>query len=690
MLNQGTLTIDGQDITIGQERTVLDVARKAGIDIPTFCYHSHLSVYGACRLCLVEVEGRGIQASCSVKPEPGLKIRTQSAQIRSMRKIALELLLANHHRECPTCEKSADCRLLDLSRKLGVTQSRFATVHKPKPIDRSSKSLVRDPNKCILCGDCVRMCAEIQQVGAIDFVRRGHNVMVAPAFGKNLGDVDCVNCGQCAAVCPTGALMPTSQIEEVWKALDDPKNVVVAQIAPAVRVALGECFGLPAGTLTMGQAVTALRRIGFAKVFDTAFAADLTVLEEGTEFLARKSAGEKLPLLTSCCPAWVTFVERHEPDFVSHLSSCRSPQQMFGSVAKKTLPAELGITVDRLKVVSIMPCTAKKAEADLEKFKTEAGPDVDFVITTQELARMIERAGIRFADLTPGSLDLPMGFKSGAGVIFGKTGGVTEAVLRFAQEKLAGHRQGALEFTELHGTEGVRTAEMRIGEASLSIAVAHGLGNAKSLLKRVRSGELSVDLIEVMACPGGCVGGAGQPFATNTDAVAKRTLALCTTDRTLEIRKSQDNHLANELYRTTLGEPGSHEAHELLHTHFGHQRRGTRDGLSLTRADESAVKLEVCVGTNCHLRGSQALLRSLLKEVHERGWELAVDVEATFCFEQCDKGPTVRINDKTLTHCTLAMAKAELERAVGGDGCAAGIPSESSTRRIVPITEIRQ
>ena len=660
MKSNNTLTIDGQEIAFTFEKNLLEVAQKAGIDIPTFCYHSQLSVYSACRLCLVEIEGRGIVASCSIKPEAGLKVRTQSAEIRSMRKIAIELILANHHQSCPTCDKSADCRLLHLAQQLGVTETRFKPVHQPLPIDTSSKALVRDPNKCILCGDCVRMCGEVQGVGAIDFIHRGHAVQVAPAFGKGLGEVDCVNCGQCVAVCPTGALVAKSQVEEVWQALDDPQNVVVAQIAPAVRVALGECFGQAAGTLSMGAAVTALRRLGFAKVFDTAFAADLTVIEEGTEFLARKKAGEHLPQFTSCCPAWVTYVERHEPDFVSHLSSCRSPQQMFGAVAKSVLPKELGIPRERLIVVSIMPCTAKKVEADLEKFKPNGTPDVDYVITTQELAKMIRRAGLRFADLTPGSLDLPLGFKTGAGVIFGKTGGVTEAVLRYAQEALLGHRQGALEFSELQGNAGVRTATMVFGETTLSLAVVHGLGNAKALLKRIKSGELSFDLVEVMSCPGGCVNGAGQPLATNADTVERRTLGLCNTDRTLELRKSQENHFVSELYRNVLGEPGGLEAHKQLHTHYSHKRRSERAGFSLS-AGSAPIKLEVCVGTNCHLKGSQELLRKLLKNVHERNLETRVDTEATFCFESCDKGPTVRINQATLHHCTLDMALAELE-----------------------------
>lgn len=662
MENTNTMFIDGREIAIEGERNVLEVARKAGIDIPTFCYHSHLSVYGACRLCLVEVEGRGIVTSCSTLPEPGMKVRTSSAEIRNMRKIALELLLANHEQGCPTCSKSASCQLQSMARRLGVDKVRFKPVHQNKPVDCSSMALVRDPNKCILCGDCVRMCWEVQGIGAIDFAHRGHEVEVAPAFGKNLKDVDCVNCGQCAAVCPTGALTPRSQVEAVWKALDDPKKTVVAQIAPAVRVALGESFGLPAGTISMGQAVAALKRLGFDKVFDTAFAADLTVVEEATEFLQRKAKGEHLPQFTSCCPAWVTYAERHHPELLPQVSTCRSPQQMFGAVAKSVLPKQLGVERKDLVVVSIMPCTAKKVEASLEKFSVDGKPDVDFVLTTQELAHMIEQGGIRFNELEPASLDMPLGFKTGAGVIFGTTGGVSEAVLRYAGEQLSGHRQGTIEFQAVRGSAGIREAKVSFGGEALKLVVAHGLANAKELIRRLKAGELEADLIEVMACPGGCVGGAGQPASFDYRTVERRAQGLYDADRTLQLHKSQENHLVAELYNTELGEHGSEKAHCMLHTHYAHQKRIAGEAISLNAGGDHPVELRVCVGTNCHLRGAQDLLHRLIKFVHERDLDAAVDVQATFCFERCDRGPTVSVGDEVLERCTFEAATAALER----------------------------
>ena len=400
-MNTNTLTLNGRTVAFADERNLLEVIRKAGIDLPTFCYHSELSVYGACRLCIVDIEGRGLHASCSVKPEPGLKVKTHTDELRDIRKINLELLLAGHNRECTTCGKSASCRLLELSRRLGVDTVRFKETRPAAPIDDSNPSLVRDPNKCILCGDCVRACSEIQGIGAIDFAHRGSGAAVLPAFGKELAEVECVFCGQCARVCPTGAILPKSEIAAVWKALHDPKKKVVAQVAPAVRVALGEAFGLPAGADVTGKIAAALKAAGFAAVYDTSFAADLTVIEEASEFLERKKKGEKLPQFTSCCPAWVRCCEQYDPELLPNLSTCKSPQQMFGALAKRMLPQTLGVPAAEIVVVSIMPCTAKKSEARRPEFATDGRPDVDFVLTTQELARMIEEAGLDFRNLPP-------------------------------------------------------------------------------------------------------------------------------------------------------------------------------------------------------------------------------------------------------------------------------------------------
>ncbi|EKO38482.1 MAG: hydrogenase, Fe-only, partial [Solidesulfovibrio magneticus str. Maddingley MBC34] len=506
-MDQQFVTVEGRAIPIEGERNLLEIIRKAGIELPTFCYHSELSVYGACRLCLVEVAGRGVQGACSTPPEPGLDIKVNTPQLREIRKIAVELLLANHDLSCPSCFKSVDCKLMDVARRVGVTSVRFKPVQEKAPLDFSSPSIIRDPNKCVLCGDCVRMCSEIQGIGAIGFAHRGHQTAVLPAFGKGLGEGECVGCGQCANVCPTGALVPRSEMDEVLAALADPTKTVVAQVAPAVRVGLGECFASPAGDPIMGRMVAALKRLGFDAVYDTTFAADLTVIEEGQEFLTRAAAGEKLPQFTSCCPGWVQFAEQSFPELLKNLSSCRSPQQMFGSLVKEMLPEKQGIARKDLIVVSIMPCTAKKFEARRPEFAVDGSPDVDFVLTTQELARMIDGAGLRFNALEPESLDMPFGFGTGAGVIFGASGGVTEAVLRFAAEKITGKPLASVDFAAVRGDSGLREATLEVGGKTLRLAIVHGLANARAVAEQVVAGTSEYDLIEVMACPGGCIGG---------------------------------------------------------------------------------------------------------------------------------------------------------------------------------------
>jgi len=655
------VTIDGKQVRLEGEPNLLELIRKAGIDIPTFCYHSELSVYGACRLCLVDIEGRGIVGSCSTPPEPGMVVRTSTEEIREIRKINIELLLADHP-SCTTCSKSNACQLQNLARRLGVEEVRFKRTRAPLPIDKSTPSLVRDPNKCVLCGDCVRVCSEIQGIGAIDFAHRGQHAMVVPAFGKNLSEVECVYCGQCAAVCPTGAITPRSEVEGVWKELDNPKKTVVAQIAPAVRVALGESFGLPAGKVTTGQIVAALKAMGFDQVYDTSFAADLTVIEEATEFLMRKQKGERLPQFTSCCPAWVKFAEQYFSDLLDNLSTCRSPQQMFGALAKTTLPEQLDVPVENLVVVSIMPCTAKKAEARLEKFRTGSRPDVDYVLTTQELARMIEEAGIDFRGLQPESLDLPLGFKTGAGVIFGNSGGVSEAVLRYASERLSGFKQPQIEYLEVRGEEGIREAEVTVNGKTLKLAVVHGLANARKIAEAVRAGKCEYDLVEVMACPGGCIGGAGQPVSRNmTQARKERTRGLYAADKMLQLHKSQDNHYVAACYKETLGEVGGEKAHRLLHTHYQNRRRIADEEMALLGGGEGPIPVRVCVGTNCYVRGSQDLLHRLIRHVEQRGLEGQVKVSASFCFENCGCGPNVTVGGVRIEHCTFEKACEELE-----------------------------
>ncbi|MBP8952280.1 MAG: [FeFe] hydrogenase, group A [Armatimonadetes bacterium] len=666
MTSDNFVTIDGRQIPIEGEPNLLEVCRKANIDIPTFCYHSDLSVYGACRLCIVDIEGRGIVTSCSTAPEPGMVLRTNTEEIREMRKIAVELLLANHDQSCPTCARSSTCKLQGLARRLGIQEVRFKRTAKEAPIDRSSPSLVRDPNKCVLCGDCVRMCSEIQGIGAIDFANRGSQVTVGPAFGKELSGVECVYCGQCAAVCPTGAITPKSDVDDVWKVLEDPTKIVVAQIAPAVRVALGECFGLDPGVVTIGQIVAGLRAMGFDRVYDTCFAADLTVIEEGTEFLKRFVRGERMPQFTSCCPGWVKFAEQYCPDMLPNLSSCRSPQQMFGSLAKDVLPAEFGCEAKDLVVVSIMPCTAKKFEATRPEFERDSVRDVDFVLTTQELAQMIEGAGLQFGKLQPESLDLPMGFKTGAGVIFGNSGGVSEAVLRYAAEQVSGVKIEAPNFEMVRGTDGVREATINIAGHELRLAIVHGLGNARKLVERIRSGECDYHLVEVMACPGGCIGGAGQPIATDADVKARRTEGLYMADKMLQLHKSQENPYVAKAYETTLGEVGGEKAHSLLHTHYHSRKRIADEDIPfVTGEDLPKVRVRVCVGTSCFVRGSQELLKRLIGYIEENGLTDRVDVGATFCLERCNRGPSVAIGEEVFERCSFEQARDALAAQLG-------------------------
>lgn len=657
-----TLTIDHKTVAIEGQRNVLDVARKAGIDIPTFCYHSELSIYGACRLCLVDIEGRGVVTSCSTRPEPGMVIRTHTQEIRQMRRVALELILANHEQACPTCPKSAACELQKLTRRLGVDKVRFKPTHQRLPVDRSSPSLVRDPNKCILCGDCVRACSEIQSIGAIDFAKRGAAACVAPAFGKDLAEVECVNCGLCAAVCPTGALTPKQEIDDVWADLENREKVVVVQIAPAVRVAIGEQFGLAPGSVETGRLVSALKALGFNQVYDTSFAADLTVIEEATEFIQRKQKGERLPQFTSCCPGWVKFAEQFFADLLPNLSSCRSPQQMLGSLAKKMLPEKLGVKPENLVVVSVMPCTAKKYEAKLKKFRTDGRPDVDHVLTTQELAHMIEEAGLDFTTLEPQSLDMPLGFKTGAGVIFGATGGVTEAVLRYAAEKLKGVALDAVDFLEVRGEEGIREVFVEVNGTGLKLAVVHGLKNARAVAEKVRRGECGYDLIEVMACPGGCIGGAGQPVSRDWEVRRRRAKGLYDADKMLQLHKSQDNHLVAQCYEDHLGDVGGHDAHRLLHTTYQSRRRIHGEPLALLEGtQDERLRVSVCIGTSCFVRGSEVLLRQLLDYVQAERLHGTVHVEATFCMEHCETGPNVRVGDKFVSHATFDEVRAVIE-----------------------------
>ena len=660
-----TITIDGRPIELGKDRNLLEAIRRSGVDLPTFCYHSELSVYGACRLCVVEIEGKGIQASCSITPESGMVVRTATPQLRKLRKTTLELLLANHDGHCTTCDKSADCRLEDLSRRLGVDRVRFKRTTAPKPADRSSPAVHRDMGKCVLCGDCVRVCAEVQGVGALDFAFRGSDTVVQPAFGRGLGDADCVHCGQCSRVCPTGALVPANDVEAAWEAFGDPKRTVVVQIAPAVRVALAETLDLPDGADAMGILCAALRRLGADAVYDTSFTADLTVVEEANEFAHRLTHGGVLPMFTSCCPSWVAYAEKFLPDMLPSLSSCKSPQQMFGALARKLLPKQLACENADLTVISLMPCTAKKYEATRPEFRTDGLRDVDLVLTTQEIGKLIAGSGLDLKRITPERPDLPFGMKTGAAILFGNSGGVTEAVLRYAAAVLGDGKLKRHEFTEVRGPEGTRIAAVDIGGKVLRVAAVSGLANARRLIKEVKAGTQQVDLIEVMACPGGCVGGAGQPIDHVGTAKACRTAGIFAADRAEVMRNSVENPAIKELYKDHLGTAGSHEAHEMLHTAYHPRRRlGDLDLLLTTSDARDRLLVQACLGTSCHLRGGQAMVNQLLAVVEVRKLQDKVDVRATFCLERCGEGPNVRVGDRVITGATVETVIAAIDQAL--------------------------
>lgn len=560
----GYMTIDGRTVEFTDEPNVLAVIRKADIDIPTLCYHSELSVYGACRLCTVENERGKTFASCSEPPRDGMIVYTNTPRLMKYRKLILELLLAAHCRDCTTCIKSGECQLQSLAHRMGVENIRFENTKEQHPLDFSSPSIVRDPNKCILCGDCVRMCDNVQSVNAIDFAYRGTRALVTPAFNKKIAETDCVNCGQCRVVCPTGAISIHTNTDAIWDLLADKNTKVVAQIAPAVRVAVGDRFGLPKGENVMGKLVNVLHRLGFDEVYDTSYGADLTVIEESEELMNRLEAGENLPLFTSCCPAWVKFCEERYPDLAKNLSTCRSPQQMFGAVVREYYKDPEKSGGKRIVSVSIMPCTAKKEEILRPESTTNGKQDIDYVLTTTELIGMIRKAGIRFENLEIEATDMPFGIGSGAGVIFGVTGGVTEAVLRRLRE---GHNRVEMEkikFSGVRGEERLKEVEFDYNGRTIRAAVVSGLGNANSLMKRIQKGEAQYDFVEVMACRRGCIMGGGQPVPVDPESRIARSKGIYDTDINTQIKKSNENPLVQSLYDGLL----KGKTHELLHRNF--------------------------------------------------------------------------------------------------------------------------
>lgn len=567
--------INDFNLEVDKGTTILEAAQKINVSIPTLC-HMNLEGFGivnqtaSCRMCMVEVKGRApLAPACSELVTDGMEVTTDSIKAVTARRMNLELILSNHPMECLTCPKNLECELQALAQKLNITEIAYEGEKMDHPIDRSSYALVKDPNKCVMCRRCETMCNDVQTCGILSANSRGFDAFVGPAFHLDMLDTSCTFCGQCVAVCPTGALSEVKNTHQVWHELNNPKKHVVVQVAPAIRVAIGELFGMEPGTVTTGQLATALRRMGFDAVFDTDFAADLTIIEEASELVHRIESGGKLPILTSCCPAWVRFIEYQFPDMLDIPSTCKSPQVMMGTIVKTYYAEKTGIPKEDIVNVSIMPCIAKKSEIQRKELVIGESHDVDWVLTTRELGSMLKEAGIEFSKLAEGEFDNILGESTGASVIFGTTGGVIEAAVRTAYEWITHEELEDVNFYQLRGMEGIREATVRIKDMDLHIGIAHGLGNARKLLESIKNGEAEYHAIEIMACPGGCIGGGGQPYHHgNMDIIRKRQDAIYREDRGKKRRKSHENQMVMALYREYLGEPYGEKAHDLLHTYY--------------------------------------------------------------------------------------------------------------------------
>ena len=560
--------IDGIEMELKEKMSILDAAKKAKINIPTLCYEEGLSIYGGCRLCVVEIEGEELlKPACATDIQAGMEIKTHSKKVRNLRKNLFELIIATHNIDCQlnclTCSRANNCELKNIAEDIGVSKMRLDPIKRGEGIDNSSYSIIREPEKCISCNRCIRKCEEVQGIGIFTTANRGPETVVTTFKNRGMGNVECTNCGQCILSCPTGALHELYQKDIVLDILSDQTKHVVVQTAPAVRVAISEPFSKQAGDISTGQLVTALKRLGFDAVFDTNFTADLTIMEEGTELIKRINSGGKLPLFTSCSPGWIKFIEHFYPEYLDNLSSAKSPQQMFGALAKTYYAEEAGIDPEDIVVVSVMPCTAKKFEAK----RDEMAGDVDYVLTTRELAAMIKSAGIDFLNLEESEYDELLGVSSGAADIFGTTGGVMEAALRTATELITGQELENIDFDSVRGLEGIKKAEVEIGELKLKAAVAHGLGNARRVMEMIKEGE-EFDFVEFMACPGGCMGGGGQPISCADNVLEKRQQAIYRIDKEKKLRKSHENPYIKKLYDNYLEKPGSEKAHRLLHTKY--------------------------------------------------------------------------------------------------------------------------
>ena len=568
------LTIDGLNVSVPEGTTILEAARTAGIDIPTLCFLKDINEAGDCRMCIVEVEGRkGFATSCIQKVEEGMIVKTNSKDVSEAREVVLDLILSNHHKDCLTCVRNGNCELQKLAQRYNKQDILYSGEICEHEIDCGSPSIVRDFNKCVLCRRCVATCKKVQKIGAIDVANRGFNSCVSTVDNLSLNDVNCTNCGQCIMSCPTGALREKDNTKDVWNLIKDEEKYVVVQTAPAVRAALGEEFGLPIGTNVTGKMVTALRRLGFDKVFDTNTGADFTIMEEANELLERLSNGGTLPMITSCSPGWVKYIEMNYPDQLAHVSSCKSPHQMFGALIKSYYAEKIGVAPEEIAVVSVMPCIAKKFEANREQMNVNGIKDVDYVITTRELARMIKQAGLDFVNLEDSTFDDPMGEATGAAAIFGTTGGVMEAALRTAYEKITGETLKDVNFEAVRGSEGIKRATVKIGDKEVKAVVAHGLGNAQIVMDEIKSGKADYQFVEIMACPGGCIMGGGQPIRSSKERATidirkLRADCLYSIDEKSTIRKSHENPVVLKMYEDYLGEVGGHKAHELLHTSY--------------------------------------------------------------------------------------------------------------------------
>ena len=568
------LVIDGKEISVKEGTTILQAALQNGIDIPTLCFLKEINEVGDCRMCIVEVEGRkGFATSCIQKVEEGMVVKTHSHAVVEARKIILDLILSNHHRDCLTCSRNGNCELQELAAKFNVQVVEFEGERTKHKVDDKSPSIVRDFNKCILCRRCVATCKYVQKIGAIDCINRGFDSCISTTYDHSLNDVDCTFCGQCIESCPTGALKEKENIQDVWKKLRDEDAFVVVQTAPAVRVALGEEFGMPIGTNVAGKMITALKSIGFDRVFDTNTGADLTIMEEANEFIERIQNDGVLPMITSCSPGWVRFAEKNFPENLDHLSSCKSPHQMFGAIIKSYFSDKYNIDKEKICVVSVMPCIAKKYECSRDEMEVDGIRDVDYVITTRELARMIKQANIDFCELEDGKFDEPMGEASGAGAIFGTTGGVMEAAIRTAVDTLEGKSMDKLEYTQVRGEKEIKEATLKIAGKDIKVAVASGLANARKIMEQIKDGKCDYHFVEIMACPGGCIMGGGQPIKSSkirstVDVAKLRRDALYSIDEKSVVRKSHENPFMIKLYKEFLEKPGSHKAHKYLHTTY--------------------------------------------------------------------------------------------------------------------------